>query len=192
MTITVKRAEGIVEFCTDLGLRAEWEQAAENLESVTKDANNNMLVDTAVSEAVQTVKGLEARMSASTLLFRVQALRRGQWEDIGAQNPPRAEHAGDKALGVDTSKFFDDIAIASIFAVTEKDTGKPVDFDPATEWVPLADEMTNGQYSDFVAKFRELNQGATHVPFSRAASVLTRISAESSTSPTSSGSAAND
>jgi len=191
MTITIKRAEGFVDFCTDLGLRAEWEEANESLETLRKDANN-MLVDTAVSEAVQTVKDLESRMSASTLLFRVQALRRGQWNDIVAQNPPREDDAGDKALGVDTSKFFDDVAIESIVAVTNKVAGEVVAFDPAAEWVPLADEMSNGQYNDFVTKFRELNQAATNVPFSRAASVLMRISDESSTSPTPSGSAASD
>lgn len=48
--------------------------------------------------------------------------------------------------------------IASVKART--DEGVP--FDPHTEWVPLADEMTNGQWEGFALAVLSTNRGAGH------------------------------
>lgn len=191
MTITVKRAEGFIDFCSDMATRAEWETAVETLKQAS-NTTNNMLVDTAVSEAATVVKDLEAQMSASVVVFRIQALMRKRWQELGAEHAPREGDKRDAVLGVNTSTFFDAVAVESILAVNEKTSGAVVDFDPKVEWIPLADEMTDGQYNEFVEKFLELNRGSTSVPFSRAASALTRHSEQSSTSPTLSGSASSD
>lgn len=176
MTITVKRAEGYIDFCSDLGLRAEWEQAQDTLKKAQSNPSD-MLVDTAVQDAALVVKGLEAQMSASILVFRVTGLPRRKWQELGVEHGPRDGNERDKVLGVNTDTFFDAVAQQSILAVTEETKdGKIVDFDPAVEWIPLADDMTSGQYNEFVEKFLELNRGATSVPFSRLASVATRSS----------------
>lgn len=184
MAIKVNRAQGFVDFCTDLALRAEWETANEALVQ-TRQAGGDMLIDAASAEAAALVQDLEKRMQDSILRFKIQAISRKHWQELGILFPAREGNPSDARLGVDTSVFFDAVAKghkdedhdipASIIAVNEQVSGKPVDFDPAVEWTPLADEMTNGQYNEFVEKFLELNRGGgSNVPFSRLASVVTQ------------------
>lgn len=188
MAITVNRARGFVDFCTDLALQTQWETANEALVK-SRQAGGDMLVDGASAEAAAVVQDLEARMTGSVLRFELEALRRKHWQELGIRHPAREGVPNDARLGIDTSVFFDAVAAGvdddelktppSIIAVTKKDTGEVVDFDPATEWVPLADDMTDGQYNAFVEKILELNRGAvSKVPFSRLASVVTQGSAK--------------
>ena len=187
MTITVKRPEGTVNFCTDLALRGEWEDAVENLEKVRqKEDSERQLTD--VADAAHAVQTLEARMRASTLRFRLKGLPRKQWQELGAEHPPREQNAQDASMGVNASTFFDAVAKISIFAVLDAE-GAPVDFDAKAEWDALADDMTDGQWREFGDEILRLNRSVTDVPFSRAASLLTRPSEENSTSPTPSESA---
>lgn len=181
MPITVKRPEGSVNFCTDLALRGEWEDAVEKLERISQDDTDRRLADTATAEAAHEVQELEARMRASTLHFRVRGLPRKQWQELGEEHQPREGHGVDQSMGVNTSTFFDAVAKASIFAVLTDD-GKPEDFDAAAEWDHLADDMTDGQYQEFVNEFLRLNRGVTEAPFSRAASLVTRDSEPTSSS----------
>jgi hypothetical protein len=174
MAIKVNRAQGFVDFCTDLALRAEWETANEAL-VLSRQAGGDMLVDAASAEAAALVQDLEKRMQDAILRFKIQAISRKHWQELGIEHGPREGNAADARLNVDTSTFFDVVAQESIIAVNEKTTGKVVDFDPKAEWVPLADEMTDGQYNEFVEKFLELNRGSgSNVPFSRLASVVTQ------------------
>lgn len=83
-------------------------------------------------------------------------------------------------MGVDVSTFFDAVAIESIFAVNEKATNAVVDFDVAAEWLALADDMTDGQYKDFVNAILALNRAVTAAPFSLTASRVTQPSGENS------------
>jgi hypothetical protein len=178
MAITVKRIQGFVDFCTDLALRAEWETAQEQLET-SRQKGGDMLVDVASSEIALKVQELEKQMSASMLRFRFEALTRKRWEELGIEHPPREDNESDARLGVNGATYYDAVAVESLLSVNEKDTDKVVDFDPAKEWGPLADEMTNGQYGEFIEKFLELNRGkGSKVPFSRLASVVTQSSAQ--------------
>jgi hypothetical protein len=177
MAITVKRVQGFVDFCTDLALRAEWEAAQEDL-TTSRQAGGDMLVDAASAEIALKVQELEKQMNASMLRFRFEALTRKQWDELAIEHQPREDNAADAQLGVNGSTFYDAVAAESLLSVNEKDTDKVVDFDPAKEWGPLADEMTNGQYGEFIEKFLELNKGrGSKVPFSRLASVVTQSSA---------------
>lgn len=184
MAITVKRNQGFVDFCADLSLRADWETAQEALEKARKNPSGQM-IDTAVAEAAAEVQRLESLMEDEIHVFRIEALQRRRWNDLGAEHEPREGSAQDARLGVNTETFFDAVAVepGCVIAVTMKKDGSVVDFDPKTDWVPLADEMTNGQYNNFVEKFLELNRGITNVPFSKVASVMTRASEQSSSKP---------
>lgn len=192
MTIKVTRPEGTVNFCTDLALRSEWEDAQEQLERIRQDDTDRRLADVTLVEAAQAVKDLEARMRASTLRFRMRALPRKQWQEIGAEHPPREDVAEDRGFGVNVSTFFDAVAKASIFAVLRTESDEVVDFDADAEWDGLADEMTNGQYQEFADEFLRLNRGVTAAPFSRTASLVTRDSDASSSSPKTSASVSSD
>ncbi len=181
MAITIKRAEGVIEFCTDLALRGEWEQAEEALREARANPSER-LVDTALTEAAEQVQELEKQMVDSTLVFRIRAVPRKVWQEAVAAHPPRDDNDADAAMGTDVSKFFDALLSmpGTIISVNEKATGKPVDFDPATDWVELADDMTDGQYSEFAQKIFELNRGVVARPTSRAASLVMRGSEQNS------------
>lgn len=184
MAITVKRNQGFVEFCADLSLRAEWETATADLAKARQNPSGQM-IDTAITDGAARVKDLEAQMEDSIYVFQICGLPRRRWDDIGADHTPREGNGNDARLGVNVGTYFDAVAMepGCIIAVTTKKDGKPFDFDPKTDWMPLADEMTNGQYNEFVEKFIELNRGATNVPFSKLASVVTRASEQSSSKP---------
>ena len=180
VAITVKRPEGVVEFCTDLALRADWENAVAELEAMD-EPTDRMLgeIDPAIAAAAK-VQELEAGMQACTLRFRLHGLSRRRWQELGEEHEPREGNRQDAAMGVNVSTFFDAVALESIFAVNEKVSGDVVDFDPAIEWLPLADEMTDGQYRAFVDAMLSLNRAVKAAPFSLTASRVTQPSEENS------------
>ncbi len=186
MSITIKRPESTLEFCTDMQARADWETATDVHNEARRAANSPdaRLNDDTLLKAAEAVQEIEKRMAASVIVFRLRALPRSAWQSLGAKNPPRDGEARDREMGVDTSTFFDAVAMepGTIVGVHEKVTGTMLEFDPKTEWIALADDMTDGQYGEFVNKFLELNRGASAVPFSRAASLTIRSSEKSSDS----------
>lgn len=177
MGIVIKRAESVIEFCTDLQARADWETANDALlEARTR--RGERWASTDVSELAAKVTELEAQMEQSVLLFRLRAVPRKQWQEAVSANPPRDDNDGDQSMGVNVSTFFDALleTVGTIVSVTEKSSGKIIDFDPVAHWKPLADEMTDGQYGEFAQKVFELNRGVTARPFSPTASRETSAS----------------
>src|SRR5699024_11389913 len=122
------------------------------------------------------VPGAARKRRASTVRSRLRALRRSEWTERVAANPPRDDNADDKARGYNQETFYDDVIARSIVEVTQD--GAAIDFDPLTEWEVLADEMTDAQYSKFAAAIFVLNRGEVSVPFSRSASRALRGSSE--------------
>lgn len=174
MAITIKRAEGTIEFCTDLQLRGDWETAQAEL-IAAQSSRSQRLVDGNLAEAAAKVTDLETQMAESVLLFRLRAVPRKQWQETVAAHPPRDDNDSDQSMGVNISTFFDALLSTpgTIVSVNEKATGKVVDFDPATDWQQLADDMTDGQYGEFATKVFELNRQSVARPFSVAASRAT-------------------
>lgn len=177
MPIKIKRPEATLAFCPDLDARADWEAATARLEEARRAASDR-LADSAIAEAAREVRAAEDVMNNSVLLFRLRAVSRKEWQEKIAANPPREGNDGDQAMGINQTTFFDDLlsSVGTIVSVTEKATGDVVDFDPASDWMPLADEMTDGQYQEFVQKVFELNRGVVASPFSRSASLAMRDS----------------
>lgn len=182
MAITIKRAEGTIEFCTDLQLRGDWETAQAEL-IAAQSSRSQRLVDGNLAEAAAKVTDLETQMAESVLLFRLRAVPRKQWQETVAAHPPRDDNDSDQSMGVNISTFFDALLGQSpdpakglestIVAVTYKVSGAVEDFDPATDWQQLADDMTDGQYGEFATKVFELNRQSVARPFSVAASRAT-------------------
>lgn len=176
MSLSIKRPERTVDLCTDASVQADWEQAERELAAVRQRPAVS-IAGNGASALAERVRGLEQRMRESMVHFRLRALPRSEWAAILSRHPAGDDEM-DKRFGADRAAFFEDVIPASIVAVTDTE-GEPVEFDPATEWTPLADEMTDRQYSEFVDAALVLNRGEVNVPFSRAASRIRPDSSES-------------
>lgn len=193
MAISVKRARGYVDFCTDLSLRAQWEEATEELDAARRGPGADRLVSDVTVKAAR-VRDIEEAMEATVVRFWIEALSGKRWRELGMEHPPRDDNEQDQAYGVNVSTFFDAVAVepGCMFSAVEKVSGAVVDFDPKTDWMGLADDMTDGQYGEFVQKFLTLNRGGNARPFSRAASSLTQNFEPTSNSQSGSGSPTSD
>lgn len=171
MSITLKRATRSVDLCTDMSLVADHERAVEALDRAQKDAADRE--NTGVPAAARAVEAIEDAMRAATLEFTLQAVPRKAFQEFVAEHPAHEGDKIDEAYGLAISEL--DVLIAQcIVGVREKDGG-PVDFDPASEWSALADEMTDGQWQEFaLAAINIQRGGSTTIPFSKAASLAIR------------------
>lgn len=172
MTLTIKRPETTVEVCTDLSLKARHEQAERALVEARRTQKTMASAD--VRALAEQVRELEQEMAAATVVFTLQAYPHKKWAELEEAHPPRAGVSEDEALSVNTSTFFDAVMPGSIVGVVRKSDGEPVPFDPATEWVTLADEISNAQFNDFALSVLRVNRGVTGAPFSQTASLVTQ------------------
>jgi len=174
VSITVKRPEKIVEFCTDLGLQSEWESAGEELKSVRQREQADARM-TGESKKVRDLKArivkLENQMLDSIVVFTLRALPRKRWAELEATHPPREDHEDDKRYGVNVGTFIDAVMVepGTVASVTYKASGERVEFSPASDWLPLADEMSNAQWEQFAIPLLLVNRGTVTPGFNRAA-----------------------
>lgn len=183
MSITVTRPETTVEFCTNIALRSEHERAVAAVKAAQQaaQADARETGSAAVREAAERVQAIEAEMRGDTVVFTVRGLRRKRWVEFIESNPPREGNAGDKAYGINVSAL-DEVIPESIVSVVDLN-GTPVAFDPAAEWTTLADDMTNGQWSDFANAVISVNHEVRSAPFSQLASAVIRRSGPTSKQP---------
>jgi len=182
MSITVTRPRKTVAFCTNLALRSAHEDAVAALVAAQQDASKDPRENPppVVSQAAAAVRDLEAQMRDHTITFVIEGWPRKRWVEFEEAHRPRKDNDTDKALMIDVSAL--DVVLAqswTIVQVTAPD-GSKVEFDPATEWVPLADEMTNGQWEEFATAVLIVNRGVKAAPFSEAASRVIRVSEQTS------------
>lgn len=177
MTLTVKRPETRVPFCLDGDLKAAHEAA----EAEYTRENSRRLADprlgSTVRKLAEKVQDLEAQMQDSTVTFLIRGLKRGEWAELTAANPPREKNSMDANHGYNIEALMLTAIPKSIVGV-ENNKGEPLPFDPATEWDGLAEEMTNSQYEDFVLAVYKVNAGRNDVPFSLSAFRATQDSAQ--------------
>lgn len=179
--LAVKRPEKVVPLCLDASLQADWEEAEKALTDARKATAGDRLTGQAeATRLAAEVKRLEDAMLAEVAHFRLRALPRSKWAELLATNPP-TDDADDKAFGANKAGFFEAVIPASIVEVKRGD--EVLEFDPEADWSDLADDMTDRQYSDFADAVFVLNRGEVSVPFSRAASQVSRRSSETSPSP---------
>jgi hypothetical protein len=192
MSITVERAQKTVAFCTNLALKAAHEEAVTALDAARAAVGGDVreVPPQAVTEAARAVQALEEQMRARTLTFTIEGWPRKRWMEFEETHRPRSGNENDRVYNIDLSSLDEALAAVgkpfephkwprAIVSVTAPD-GTPVDFDPHTEWVPLADEMTNVQWEDFALAFLAVNRGIKAAPFSEAASRVIRKSETSS------------
>lgn len=192
MSITVTRAQRTVSFCTNLALKSQHESALAVLAEAQQEASKDVreVPSQAVTEAARVVQGLEEQMRDHTVVFTLTGWPRKRWMEFEETHKPRKDNDLDKSYGVDISSLDEALAAVgapfaphkwpqTIVSVTARD-GSDVPFDPHTEWVPLGDEMTNGQWEEFALAVLSANRGVKAVPFSEAASRVIQKSEPSS------------
>lgn len=166
MAIEFKRAEAVLSVCLDGTLVRRHEALVADLDAARKQAiANDRLNNPALKKIAADIVDVEEAAQRDTIFFTVRALPRGEWDEIVTANPPRKGHDLDQHLGFHSDETFDVVlAGAGIVAVADAE-GKPVEFDPATEWRPLSKELTKGQFEKFRTLIHEQNSGDTSVPF---------------------------
>ncbi|MFI2563008.1 hypothetical protein [Paenarthrobacter sp. NPDC018779] len=168
MALTVKRPETRVPFCLDGDLKAAHEAAeAAFVAERNKGLGDERLVSP-VKALAQRVAEVEAEMKAATVDFLVRGMKRSAWNDLVAEHAPREGNAVDKSYGFNLETLMIQAIPACIVGV-ENQAGEALEFEPAKEWDPLADDMTDSQYEDFVMAVLRVNKGRNEVPFSLSA-----------------------
>ena len=169
--LTIKQPTRKIELCADFEARADWEAAveAEAVASLSKARKRMSDSDKDLDAARKAQDEAIERMEQATYTFTLQALPRTQYRVLVELHPPRPDIDSDAAQKVNVATFGDELIQRSIIAVHASD-GSVVDFDPAAEWRPLADEMTNAQWTEFYAAAVGLNQETVAVPRKRVAS----------------------
>lgn len=176
MSIKIKRPEKVVPLCLDADLRAAWEAKVAELDQVKKVPAERLTGNAEATRLAGEVQGIEREMLGQVVRFRLRGLPRNVWAGLVTAHPVRDGNTGDRQFGVNTETFFDAVmgysegGVSTVVEVTQDDG--PVEFDAGTEWLPLAEDMTNGQYAGFVDALVEINRAAVSVPFSRAAASL--------------------
>lgn len=118
------------------------------------------------------IEKLEKQMRDSTLVLRLRALSPSRWAELTAEHPPRKADDGTvndrDVIGVNSSTFFD--------ALIRESVVEPVLDDE--DWDLLLGEgehgLTEGQHDTLSGAAWTLNKRDVDVPFSRAASRLSR------------------
>jgi hypothetical protein len=178
MALTVKRPETRVKFCLDGDLKAAHEAA----EAEYQAENNRRLADPRLGSSTralaQKVLDLEAQMNDASVTFLIRGLKRGEWTELTTEHAPREGNALDSTYGFNIEALMT-AAIPRSIAGVENSKGEALEFDAATEWGPLADDMTNSQYEDFVLAVLRVNAGRNEVPFSLSAFRMTQDSGQS-------------
>ena len=168
MALVVKRPETRVKFCLDGNLKAEHEAAEAEFNAVRSRSLGDSRLNDPAKDLAKRVNDLEEEMKATSVTFLVRGLPRGKWSDLVAGHAAREGNAVDKNYGFNVESLMVEALPASIVAA-ENSAGEPLDFDPASEWDALAEDMTNSQYEDFVLAVLRVNAGRNDVPFSLSA-----------------------
>jgi len=167
-----RRPERTIEVCLRGDLRAEWELLDEQLREAEKKPRTSLGEEGPV-ELAQQVEALQEQMKSSIVTLRLRAMPRREWTSLVAEHPPRPDAAEDKGNIVNMATFFD-VAAPRTIVEPELTDG---------QFEQLADAISNGQWTQLANAVWAVNAGSVDVPFSHAASRISRKSAETSKQP---------
>lgn len=176
-----QRIQRSVRVCLRGDLVAEWEAADRELtQARTEQRGGDSKEGGGLTDLVDKVRALEAQMNEHADEWVLRAMPRHKFRALVAAHPPRTDEDGepvkqDKMLGLNRDTFFPELIRASV-VTPELD---------AEDWAwLLGDEeagedgvLTDRQFGDLEDTAWFLNRGEVDVPFSHAASLVTRDSA---------------
>jgi hypothetical protein len=159
--------ERTVPLCLRGDLVAEHEELDRRLEEANRRPADS-LEGNGAGDLVDQIEALQARMQASTVVFRLRALPKPAWRALIAAHPPRRDTDGnplqeDAAIGLNMETFFDAITRAClVYPVIDDET-----------WAMMAGpagKLTDRQLGQLSDAAWAVNRGEIDVPFSHAAS----------------------
>jgi hypothetical protein len=168
MALTIKRPETRVAFCLDGNLKAEHEAAEAEFNAARSRSLADARLNDPAKDLAKKITDIEEAMKAASVEFVIRGMKRADWNDLVADHAPREGNALDKSYGFNVESLMT-VAIPKGIAGVENLSGEPLDFDAATEWEALADDMTDSQYEDFILATLRVNKGRNEVPFSLSA-----------------------
>lgn len=182
-----KLPESSVTLCLAADLQGRWEELDEQLGAASAEVLSLGEVSPARKIALQ-MNELRAQMEASQETFRLRALSAKAWRKILDQQPEEGTTDELKASYDDRFHAW----VCKVVAVSCYDPGMSIE--QADE---LSQYVSGGQWKQLTDAAWELNGGRRNVPFSSAASALTRSYEQNSKrqepgeSPTADGSASS-
>lgn len=169
---TAKLPERTVPICLRGDLVAEFEDLERELEDAEKDRGNSFDAGAASAELADRMEALREEMKEQTYTFRVRALSRRAYRALVAEHPPRKAAAADgtekvdeaDGFGFNADTFFE--ALLRVALVDPELSSKEFD--------GLLDRLTDRQFDELAGSAWLLNRTEVDIPFSQAASKLTR------------------
>lgn len=185
-----RRPERTVPICLRGDLVAEFEELDAKLAALTTDRPADSRLNSGpVAEAKRialAMADLQEQMRASTVTFRLRALKPSRWAELRAEHPPRQGEDGkvldEDTMGINSATFFEPLIRESVVSpVLDDDDWKILlnsDEDGAGQ--AAEDEGARGlsdQQLDLLGGAAwSVNRRGVDIPFSRAASRMTRPS----------------
>jgi hypothetical protein len=185
-----KLAERTVPICLSGDLVAEFEAAERALVDAQRK-NTNSLAGDGTGDILDRMSQLQEQMRDDTEIFRLRAMPKAKFRALVAAHPPRRTDDGqdvderDKFIGVNTETFFDALIRASVVEPVLDDEDWRVllgdDEDEQArieaEGEPVEDgKLTDKQFDTLSDVAWYLNRGDVNIPFSPAASRMSRSS----------------
>jgi hypothetical protein len=170
-------AEAVVTICTKGSLRAEYERLAAQLPDTAEAALS--LAGTGGAQIADRMTELREQMRAYERPFTLRAVTpRRAWRNLVARQPVKAQ-------GMDDEQFADlyHSWLCSVVAASAVDPPMT-----AEQVERFADKLSDGDWSKLANKAWKTNDQSAEIPFSAAASVLSRGSGAKSKRPETSGS----
>lgn len=171
-----KLGEGTESVCLRGDLAAEVEDLERDLVAALDAAGSDeRKVGNPDARRIATqIEELRAEMARFVQTFRLQAMPRGRYRAMMADYPPLTDDDYQKQLGFNPDTFFPDALRKSIV-------------DPARisdkTWETFLASIGDGDYNKLIALMQKLNGRPVSIPFSRAASILTRGGGSESEQP---------
>lgn len=187
-----KLPEDTVDLCLRADLVAEHERLDAELEERLEQPNQKLGGDPRRAELAAQIVALEAEMAESTIKFRLRAMPPRRWREMVAAHPARLDEEGNRIpvdfRGINSDTFYGPMIRASVIKpeLTEEQLthllGHTTPEAEALEAAGKGDQVEEGlltsrQYDRLLSAAWDLNRDDVVVPFSSAASRLTRSSA---------------
>lgn len=193
MLAGAKLPEKTVPICLRGDLVAEFEDLERQLEEAVREDKRDSLEDPGPVAVAERMQQLRAEMAEFTYPFRLRAMPRTAWREFVAQHPPRQQEQDgeqeidprDRIFLLNTDTFWPALIRASVYdpQLTDDQWRELLGDDEEerrrreAESLPTEDGvLTDKQFSALADAAWGLNRRDVNVPFSPAASRLTRSS----------------
>lgn len=179
MLAQAKLPERTVPICLRGDLVAQHEQLNEELELLEKKAVDS-LAGNGGAELAERITELEEQMRESTYPFLLRAMPRHEYGAFRSKHPVRLNDDG-KPVDLRDFKFEMNVDTGAEPLVRASLVDPEMSDE---EWSQLSETLTDSQFEDLFLAAWTLNRRDVDIPFSRAASRLTRLSGDESKPPT--------